>query len=280
MFILFINYHYINYIMISKIENFDVSKIFVYDPYDVNDNIVKIDISVDKMQPIMLRLEDLHVLSFTNSNIILDLRNKDTIKKIFDDIDSHIVSVIQERKITKKLKTKFNYRQFTSTYTNKDTNYDILSLGLSFNNDNFSTNIYENKRTQLNQEEATLILKHNARAEVILELTSIVFDKQEGFIYLENVVRQMKVKKIKPKRVEHLAYSFVDSDEDSSDSNDDDDSNDSNDNYNNKYLSDKSEELHLKTDDNCLLSNHKSDELDDNYDDVHDLDTSELSNDD
>jgi hypothetical protein len=266
--------------MISKIENFDVSKIFVYDPYDVNDNLVKIDISVDKMQPIMLRLEDLHVLSFSNTNIILDLRNKDTIKKIFDDIDSHIVSVIQERKITKRLKTKFNYRQFSSTYTNKDINYDILSLGLSFNNDNFSTNIYENKRTQLNQEEAALILKHNARAEVILELTSIVFDKQEGFIYLENVVRQMKVKKIKPKRVEHLAYSFVDSDNEDAEDNSDN-SSDSDDDNNNKYLSDKSEELHLKTDDNCLLSNHDhDDELDDNYDDVHDLDTSELSNDD
>ncbi len=268
--------------MIANLDSFDITKINVYDPYDVNDHLIKIDISVDKMKPIMLRLEDLHVLSFNSSNIILDLRNKDNIKKIFDDIDSHIVSVIQERKITKRLKAKFNYRQFTSTYTNKDVNYDILSLGLSFNNDSFSTTIYENKHKKITQEEAAVLLKNNARAEVILELTSIVFDKQDGFIYLENVVRQMKVKKIKPKRVENLVYSFVDSDVDSdSDSDSDHDSSEQeNDDDVDKYLSDKSSNYDDKddkdhdvhTDDDCLLSNNH------NNDDIDDIDTSASSN--
>ena len=124
--------------MITNLKEFDITNINIHDPYDVSENIIKIDISVDKLKPIMLRLDELHILSLSNNNIILDLRGKDNIKQLFDNLDSHVVSVIQERKITRKLKTKFNYRQFTSTYTNKDNNYDILSLSINFNDDNFS----------------------------------------------------------------------------------------------------------------------------------------------
>jgi hypothetical protein len=182
---------------------------------------------------------------------------------MFDNIDSHVVSVIQERKITKKLKTKFNYRQFTSTYTNKDNNYDILSFNLNFSGDiNYVTEIYENKQNKVQYNNATTILKNNARAEVVLELVSIVFDKSDGHIYLENIVRQMKIKKIKPKRIENIPYSFVDSESESSDNDDDDDddkqSEESEESVKDKnYLSSESEDevFNTRTDDDRLLNN-------------------------
>jgi hypothetical protein len=245
--------------MITSIENFDVMKINIHDPYDVNEHIIKMDISVDKMKPIMLHIEELHVLSFNENNLILDLRGKEELKKMFDNIDSHVVSVIQERKITKKLKTKFNYRQFTSTYTNKDNNYDILSFNLDFNNDtNFVTKIYENKHNKVEYNNAATILKNNARAEVVLELISIVFDKSDGHIYLENIVRQMKIKKNKPKRVDNIPYSFIDSESESSDDDESEHSEKDEDDIKDKnYLSSESDDdkYNTRTDDDRLLNN-------------------------
>ncbi len=250
--------------MITSIENFDIMKMNIHDPYDINEHIIKMDISVDKMKPIMLHIEELHVLSFSNTNLILDLRCKDELKKMFDNIDSHVVSVIQERKITKKLKTKFNYRQFTSTYTNKDNNYDILSFNVNFNNDvNYVTDIYENKHNKVSFDNATQLLKNNARAEVVLELVSIVFDKADGHIYLENIVRQMKIKKIKPKRIDHIPYSFVDSESESSESDDEDsvhaqdEDEDENEDEEKNYLSSESEDgkYNTRTDDDRLVNN-------------------------
>ena len=247
--------------MIIPIEKIDVMKMNIHDPYDINDHIIKIDISVDKMKPIMLHIEELHVLSFSDTHLILDLRGKDELKQMFDNIDSHVVSVIQERKITKKLKTKFNYRQFTSIYTNKDSNYDILSFNLNFdNNANYVTEIYENKHNKVTHNNASLLLKNNARAEVILELVSIVFDKADGHIYLENIVRQMKIKKIKPKRSDSIPYSFIDSETESSDSDDEDSEHgkkDEEDEENKNYLSSESEndKYNTRTDDDRLLNN-------------------------
>jgi hypothetical protein len=69
----------------------------------------------------------------------LSLKTKEDIKKSFDNIDSYIVNEIQERKITKKLKTKFNYRQLTSSYANKDVSYDILTLLIDLESDKYKT---------------------------------------------------------------------------------------------------------------------------------------------
>lgn len=246
--------------MILKVDEFDHLKMNIHDPYDVNDNILKIDLSVDKLKAVMIKLEDLNVLSFNDSTIVLDLRGKEQIKKIFDNIDSHVVSVIQERKITKKLKTKFNYRQLTSTYTNKDNNYDILSLNINFNNDNYSTQIFESKNKKLSHSDALTLMKNNTKVDLVLELTNVIFNKQEGFIYLDNVVRQMKVKKIKPKRIEHLQYSFIDSESSETDT----DSEDLNKNY--LEYSDDEIEMKLKTDDDCLVDNSQQSESEDDFD--------------
>ncbi len=203
--------------MITDINFFNPQKINIHEPHEINENLLKVDLSQDKLKPIMLKLEDLNVISVTDSQLILSLKGKENIKTIFDNLDSYIVSNIQERKIAKKLKTKFNYRQLISSYVNKDISIDILSLNLNFTDNNFKTEIYQKSTKKINKDEALLLMKDNSKVDLILEIVGITFDKQEGFIYLENVVRQMKVKKIKPKRVENLEYSFVDSDESSAD---------------------------------------------------------------
>lgn len=201
--------------MIFDINSFDHNSIIMHDLYEINNNVSKIDLSLDKLKPLMLRLEDLQVLSFTHNTVILSLKGKENIKKIFDSLDSHIVNMIQEKKIVKKLKTKFNYRQLTSNYSNKDVVCDIVSLDVNLTSDKFSTELYHNKNKKLSVEEALMIMKDNSKVDLVLEIIGVLFNKDEGVIYLDNVVRQMKIKKIKPKRIENLTYSFVDSDTES-----------------------------------------------------------------
>ena len=243
--------------MLTDINFFDLSQINIHDPYEVNENLLKIDLSHDKLKPIMLVLKDLQVLSFTNDMIILSLKSKESIKKVFDDLDSHIVSVIQEKKITKKLKTKFNYRQLTSTYTNKDTQCDILSLNVDLKSENYKTEIFQKANKKLSNDDALFLMKDNAKVDLILEVVSVVFNKQEGFIYLENIVRQMKVKKIKPRRIEKLQYSFVDTDSSESEVSDDDE-----DLKEEKY----SYKLSGSNDDDCLINTHIVETDDENID--------------
>jgi hypothetical protein len=248
--------------MLTDINFFNSSKINIHDPYEVNENLLKIDLSQDKLKPIMLVLKDLQVLSFTNDMIILSLKSKENIKKVFDDLDSHIVSVIQEKKITKKLKTKFNYRQMTSTYTNKDTQCDILTLNVNLNSDSYRTEIFQKASKKISNDEAMHTMKDNTKVDLILEVISVVFNKQEGFIYLENVVRQMKVKKIKPKRIEKLQYSFVDTDSDNSISSE----------------SEKDSNSVNTNDDDCLINTHKVETDDEDDIDIHlDSETSQNS---
>ena len=103
------------------------------------------------------------------------------------------------------------------------------------------------------------IMKDNTKVDVILEVISVVFNKQEGFIYLENLVRQMKVKKIKPRRIEKLQYSFVDTDSSDSDvSNNDED-----------LKEEFSDNLSESNDDDCLVNTHKVETDDEEDIDIH-----------
>jgi hypothetical protein len=244
--------------MIIDFLNLDITTLKLFDPYEESEDIIKIDISFDKNQAIMVKIEELSVLTVTDNNIILNLKDKSDIKKKFDELDSYIVHLIQERKITKRLKTKFNYRQLTSNYTGKDTNIDILNLNLNFdsNSNDFITKIYKNKLSEIQQNEMFELLKNNGRTQLVVEFKSIIFDKKEGIIHLDNIIRQMKIKKLKPKRIETLEYSFIDSDE-SENEND-------------------SIKLNKSNDDDCLVNTNQqnnSDNISDN--EISDNETSE-----
>lgn len=237
--------------MIIDFLNLDITSLKLFDPYEESEDIIKIDISLGKNQAIMVKIEELSVLTVTDNNIILNLKDKSDIKKKFDELDAYIVNLIQERKITKRLKTKFNYRQLTSNYTGKDTNIDILNVNLNFdsNSNDFTTKIYKNKLSEIQQNEMFELLKNNGRTQLVVEFKSIIFDKKEGIIHLDNIVRQMKIKKLKPKRIEILEYSFIDSDENQNDS----------------------IKFNKSNDDDCLVNTNQQN----NSDDISDNETSE-----
>ena len=182
-----------------------LSDIVLYDPYEENNDITKIDISLNKnQQAIMIQFEELPIIDISEKNIVLSLKDKELIQNFFNELDKYIVNIIQERKITKKLQKKFNYRQLIST--------DILNLCINFDkNNDYITEVYESKNNKLSQNDIISMLKINGRAQVILELKSINFNKKDGVIYFDNIVRQMKVRKLKPKRIANIKYSFTDS---------------------------------------------------------------------
>jgi hypothetical protein len=265
--------------MIAKLEDIDIKQINIHDPYDESDNILKMDLSIEKMQPLMLRLDELSVITITDNNIILDIRNKDNIKTFFTKLDEYIVSILHERKITKKLKIKFNYRQLISTYTGKDTQYDILSLNLNFDDATYNTEVYQSQKNKLNKLDTLHLCKDNTHSECIVELTSLIFDKSNAIIYIDNVIRQMKVKKIKPKRIAKINYSFVDS-ECSSKCHSDCTSDRASDRASDctsdcvsesspkyKLHTDSEKYKNTKTDDDRLVNNTNSDKLTSNNDD-------------
>ena len=269
--------------MIKNLSDFKIQDIILYDPYEDTENIVKVDISTNKNQTSILIKLELPVLSVNDKNIMLSIKDKEYIKTFFNELDGYFVNNIQEKKITKKLKTKFNYIQLLS-------GGDILTLTLNFSQDiDYPTQIFQNKKVKLNSDDMLSLLKNNGRASVIFELKSIIFNKKDGTICLDNLVRQMKVKKLKPKRIENIKYSFVDTEEshDTEDEkinektnkknnndddclinniNDDDDDDDDNDDEQNIYLSDE---------ENIKNNNDTSDdELFDKYDnnDIDSLD--------
>ena len=199
--------------MLLTLEEIDIKKIKIHDPYNINDNLMKMDLSINKLEPLMIKLDELNVINMKeNDNVlILDLREKDHIKNFFNKMDEYIVSVLHDRKITKKLKSKFNYKQLTTTYTGKDNTFDLLCLNINLNNNNdYITDVYKSNKVKLEKSETLNLLKDNCHIHCVVELVSITLDKEKELIYIENIIRQMKVKKIKPKRVQKLEYSFVD----------------------------------------------------------------------
>jgi hypothetical protein len=249
--------------MLLNLEEIDIKKIIIHDPYNLNDNIIKMDLSINKLEPLMIKLDELNVININeNDNIlILDLREKDNIKGFFNKLDEYIVSVLHDRKIAKKLKLKFSYKQLTTTYTGKDNTFDLLCLNINLNNDEYTTDVYKSNKIKLDKSETLNLLKDNCHTEIILELVSVTIDKEKELIYIENIIRQMKVKKIKPKRIHKLEYSFVDTESES-----------------------ESVEVEIeievknktKTDDDRLINNSENSEKSN----IHELNNSETSEDD
>lgn len=264
--------------MIENLSDFKIQDIILYDPYEDTDNIVKVDISTNKNQSsILIKLEELPVLSVNDKNIMLSIKDKEYIKTFFNELDGYFVNNIQEKKITKRLKTKFNYIQLLS-------GGDILTLNLNFSQDiDYPTQIFQNKKVKINSDDMLTLLKNNGRASVVFELKSIIFNKKDGTICLDNLVRQMKVKKLKPKRIENIKYSFVDT-EDSHDiedeksnennkikNNDDDcliNNVNNNDDERNIYLSDEENINNNDTSDEELLDKYDNNDSEDSLDEI------------
>lgn len=249
--------------------DFDLNTMKIHDPYEINDNIIKIDLSRDNLKSILLYVDYHTVLSFNDKSCVINLKNSINIKKKLEDIDALIVSELQQRKIIKRLKKKFSYKQMVSTVPiSDDENLDVLNMHVNMNNDAYKTKLYFNNSTELNLEEAQNLMKNNCLIKFILELTSIVIDKNESLIYVENVIRQIKIKKIKPKRIEKLPYSFIDSENDTKSDSENDTESDSQ-IENNKDEDIKSiESVNENTNDKDIIRNildyQQSDDVDEN----------------
>jgi len=202
--------------------DFDLNTMKIHDPYEVNDNIIKIDLSRDNLKSILLYVDYHTVLSFNDKSCVINLKNSTNIKKKLEDIDGLIVSELQQRKIIKRLKKKFSYKQMVSSVPiSEDENLDVLNMHVNMSNDAFKTKLYFNNSTEIKLEDAQNLMKNNCLIKFVIELTSIVIDKNESLIYIENIIRQIKIKKIKPKRIEKLPYSFIDSENENDSENED-----------------------------------------------------------
>ena len=250
--------------------NFDLNTMKIHDPYEINDNIIKIDLSRDNLKSILLYIDYHTVLSFNDKSCVINLKNSNNIKKKLEDIDGLIVSELQQRKIIKRLKKKFSYKQMVSCVPiSEDENLDVLNMHVNMNNDAYKTKLYFNNSTELNLEEAQNLMKNNCLIKCVIELTSIVIDKNESLIYIENVIRQIKIKKIKPKRIEKLPYSFIDSDSGSDKNNDNND-----DNEDTKSI----ESQNKNTNDKDIIRNILDYPQSDDIDDIDDIDENENNN--
>ncbi len=197
-----------------------MSKLIHFNTLNLNSiNIVSPLNEVDKLSfalsynndPLMFFIDSLNVIKFTGEEIILDLRNNEHIKKLFDDLDTKVISDIQAKKVTKSYGLKgFTYIPLVSSYTNiNNETFDVLKLKINLVGE-FATSLfykYGQPITDLN------IMNEKVSVKTIVECIQIVFDKQNKFIYIDNCVRQLKVKQFRINRIKNLEYSFIDSDD-------------------------------------------------------------------
>ncbi len=196
----------------SKLIHFntlDLSSINLISPINL-DNKLTCEISYNN-NPLMFFIDTLNVINFSPTEIILDLRNNDHIKKLFDDLDTKVISDIQSKKITKLYGLKnFTYIPLVNSFTNiNGETFDILKLKINLSGDFATSLFYKYGQTVIDLN----IMNEKVSVKTIVECIQVVFNKQNKFIYIDNCVRQLKVKQFKINRIKNLEYSFIDSDD-------------------------------------------------------------------
>lgn len=191
--------------------NLNFSKININDPIS-NEQYMVFDISYGKTDPLFIYLETSDIIKYNDQEIIFDLNSNLKLKEFFDKIDEVMINYIQANKILKKYSLKnFNYKPINAIYTNKDnTKSDICKLRTDLNS---QTHIYTNKDSQIKPEEWMKLVKSKLKGKCIAEFVELVIDKMNKTIFLNIMIRQLKIKKVRTTRVSNLPYSFVDSEE-------------------------------------------------------------------
>jgi hypothetical protein len=210
---------------------FDLKELIIHKLIQ-RDNLLLCDLSVNQ-QPLMFFIDQLSVVKFTEEEILLSLKNDTKYKKLFDDLDAYIISYIQEQDITKRYNLKkFDYVSFINTYTNlQGETYDVIKFKLNLSGTpEFKTNLFYKYGSPV---EDLNVMKGDVLVRTVIECMNITFDLVNKNIYIDNCVRQLKVKLLHPKRIDNnnLPYSFIDSD-----------NNDKNKNLNVEENKDKKEE--------------------------------------
>ena len=198
-------------INIQTTSNLNYLKININDPIS-NEQYMVFDISYGKTDPLFIYLETSDIIKYNDQEIIFDLNSNLKLKDFFDKIDEVMINYIQTNKILKKYGLKnFNYNPINAIYTNKDTTKsDICKLRIDLNS---QTQIFTNKDTQVKPSEWMKLGKAKLKGKCIAEFVELVIDKVGQTIFLNIMIRQLKIKKVRTTRVTNLPYSFVDSEE-------------------------------------------------------------------
>ena len=189
---------------------FDSNNIFIYSG-KINNNFLKLDIArINEFNqiPLMLFIDEINVIDFNKNNILLDLRNQPDTRNMFTKLDEYIISYIQHMKIIKQYEFKnFTYKPFISSYTTLSNEvFDVLNLNISLEG-TYHTMLFYSYNNPLKN---LSVMKKNVKVKLVLECLSIRFNIKEKLIFIDNIVRQIKVKEIKPDRIKNLEYSFQD----------------------------------------------------------------------
>lgn len=193
---------------------FNIKEITVHKLLEIKGNLIG-DLSITS-NPIMLFIDQLPVIKFTEEEILLSLKNNKEYKKLFDDLDNFIISYIHDHDIPNKYNLKkFNYTPFINSYTNlQGETFDVLKLKLNLlGPEEFRTILFYRYGQPI---ENLDVMKGDVLVKTVLECLNITFDNNNKNIYIDNCVRQLKVKCLHPKRLDNnnLPYSFIDSDDD------------------------------------------------------------------
>jgi hypothetical protein len=265
-------------------DTLDIEKLNIHTPIVDNDKVI-CELSYDKLndivQPFMFFIDTLPLIKFTEEDVILDLRNNDDIKNVFNDIDSKIISEIQSRKLVKTYNLKkFVYHPIVSTFINNNNeSFDVLKLKINLLGEYKTSMFYKYG----NPIEDLSIMKTGVNVKTIVEFINITFNKDNKTIYIDNCIRQLKVKPIRPQRIKNLEYSFIDSEEEKDDivnenKNNKDNKNDKDTEVDDTSLDSVSNTLKTLDELNILkdkINSEKDSEVDDNEDEDDENDDSE-----
>ena len=166
-------------------------------------------------------IEKLNVVKFSNTYVLLDLRNNNSIKEFFIELEKFIITKIKESGIIKFYKLKsYSFIPLVNSYTSiNDETFDVLKLNIDQDEKSeFATSIFYRYGKPI---EDLNVMSTSVCVKTIFELISIVFDMDTHQILIDNCCRQLKVKSMATRidRVKDIPYSFVDSDEQDSEDN-------------------------------------------------------------
>jgi hypothetical protein len=162
-----------------------------------------------------------------SDNIVLNLENEMT--EFFDKLDELSLSYLKMCGATKTYGLKnIKYIQIikeVSKYDEDDKhneNKNVLKLKIMNNTKFFMVN---NNASQ-KYDDVKNLLKHGCNIKTILEIDGLVIDLEKNEIFINIMLRQVLIQKVKPLKIELTEYSFISSDSEELDNADEMDVND------------------------------------------------------
>uniref|UniRef100_A0A6C0ED42 Uncharacterized protein n=1 Tax=viral metagenome TaxID=1070528 RepID=A0A6C0ED42_9ZZZZ len=193
---------------IHSISTCTVNKIQLNDWIDEGESIV-MDLSYETpTEPVMLYFDLFNVYSYSDktNELKLDVTESQDVTKFFDELDRHLVSLVNKNK---KLLSQYDVKTYKPLLQIGETDNgkkQLLKLKTEWKSD-YKTCVYGyDKKENYNGK----LLEDNCKVKTVVELLSLVLNKNTGTIHIENQVRQLQLVKlvIRPERIKHLEYSF------------------------------------------------------------------------